>query len=1783
MKRICLLITTLVLVCLTLPLSAVAETTNPAAVTALLDRIGGAGASDRFVTVVDETLSDAGKDVFVITSAEGKPCIKGSSVIAVTTGINWYLNHHAHINLAWNCLTTNLSTAALPLPSVDERHQCTVDYRYYLNYCTYSYSCAMWTQERWMQEIDWMALHGINMPLMLVGLDVIWHDIYTSPEFDYTTAEIGKYIAGPAFQAWWGMTNLEGHGGPNPEWWYERQRAMCKNMLARMRELGMEPVLPGFYGTVPSNLASKMAGTEGYTEVNSGGNWQGYHAPGMLAATDAKFQHLAQVFYEKQKAVMGTSKFYSMDLCHEGGTDPSCGRPTQAKGIIEALDANIGEQSVWVIQAWTNNPADDLLGAVPKGRLMVLDLFAENTPRWGRFKEHDFVYCMLLNFGGRTGLHGRYNQLVDNYNDVLAKKPNQLKGIGATPEGIETSPVMYDALFELPWTTIDKKQWVNDYATMRYGQENTTAQQAMQKLMSSVYNCPGGQQGTSEPVILAQPSLTVNSVSSWSTSSIPYDHTMVIAAADDLLSQAATLEGNNFEYDLLDVTRQAITDYAYFLLAQIRADYQKGGGTSIDFRARKDYYLQLIDDLDELLGSHQEYRFGNWTEMARAIVTEPAAQAAGATSADADWLEYDNLRRQVSTWSDFSSSLREYSNREWNGMLRDYYKPRWVEFFDALASGSGTGSLNAGYWYNKGCEWIRNKAGITYTAAPVGDTKALAAEKFAKYFFPVTSAKGGKVYVQRHIEQEFSAADYLPFAYRGQTYTFAIPEGTTAQFSVDANNDGNFTADEQSSDNTIAIPADAATSNVKAEARLSDGTVVSFRIALMDEILADRTVSVAVAEGQEGRGTVSIEGAPAGAASVTNQEAVVLRAVPAEGFDFSGWTQTVGGVAVSAGSENPLTYYGASAASFTASFVENLWGIPEEVGDGDKATVRSYKQYLSAISCTQGETTGEIYSAAECPDHYFNPTQGNINAPRGSKFTLRMTDAGGMSYCYLSAYIDLNRDGDFDDEGELLEVRGTKGFQTAGICQAPIDVLLPYDMPAGLTHLRLRFDGAWTQGIPATGQPVPAKDKLTRMTYEIPVVVSEHALGATHIVIRSADESMGTVRNITGESGEDISVSAGTAIKPEAFPKDDCVFVHWEDQYGRILSTEPAFLFVPAENTTLTAVFRKKYRLVTAGDIVLRTTEALDGNLIVAGVESGTGTLDLTRLSGMPAGKSIVGFAPAAMQGCTGVARVVLPAEGPAFDCLMSAALEGAGVRNAAIKPDAPISGQGPWTIRLTATTDGTAFNQWGSGLLAAGANALADHYGGSFQVYLAKAGTITLKLNNDAENRFSTNVGSRFTFELVNDGAGNFTATLTPDGGTPETKTFTGVALADITTFSTALPAGVNIEQFLVCDPFLGSEPWKGCTALEEFVVPEGNATYSAHDGRLFTADGARLLAFPEGRLTTRFFNLRSLADGRLAYAAPKAGADGQMIDSGRGVFSAASVAAPTALWKLVPLTGGLYKVEHANSLRFFGGKAGGHNRVEMPVSATQWHGEYAYDGGITAANDYALVLKLGAYCVKNGADGLVLEETDAPADDFLWAVDEAKSLPVTIGEALWTALCLPVDVMVPAADAATVYVVEGPKGTDAMALAALPEGSVVPAGTGVLVSAPEAGTVPFALSYASAPALTANLLSGALLERTGLAAQSFYGLGNKSQGVGFYLSVGTAVPANKAYLLASQLGGLSTQYLRFDTTPTGIASAPLGSASDGHIWYDLRGRRVTAPAKGIFVNEAGEKFYFN
>ena len=713
----------------------------------LLNRIDK-GAAAKFKTV----LVKSDKDFFEIdqartrkgnsTSAASKSAagknnpiiIRGNSWVNIAVGINWYLKHHAGIHISWNNMNVKLP-AVLPVVKQKERHETDLKLRYNFNYCTFSYTMAFWDWNRWQKEIDWMALHGINMPLAAVGTESVWRNMLL--KLGYSEEEVGKFIAGPAFLAWWEMNNLEGWGGPLPLGWYKQQETLQKKILARMKEMGMKPVLPGYCGMVPHDAKQKLG-----LNVTDAGRWNSYQRPANLSPTDSRFAEIADLYYKELTRLYGKSDYYSMDPFHESGNDAAVDYGKAGEALMSAMK-RANPHAIWVVQGWNENPRPQMIANLKVGDLLVLDLFSEsrqnfedfctgeNTSGTGKkdfstskkegiYGKHQWLFCLLENFGGNVGLHGRMDQLLNNFYLATGKKdtPKQensslltlhssLKGWGFTMEGSENNPVMFELMSELPWRAekITKEDWIREYCYARYGVHDATIEKAWTLLAQSIYNCPKGniQQGTHESIFCARPSQNCYQVSTWSLMSNYYDPEDTRQAAILLTSVAEKYRGNNnFEYDLVDICRQALADQGRKQYLKTMADYKSFSRQ--EFKKDSDRFLKMILLQDKLLGTRQEFRLGHWIEEARNL---------GKTAEEKDLYEW-NARVQITTWGNRicadNGGLHDYGHKEWQGLLKDFYYLRWSTFMKSLASQLSLQNTPQIDWYGLEEPWTLQKS-----------------------------------------------------------------------------------------------------------------------------------------------------------------------------------------------------------------------------------------------------------------------------------------------------------------------------------------------------------------------------------------------------------------------------------------------------------------------------------------------------------------------------------------------------------------------------------------------------------------------------------------------------------------------------------------------------------------------------------------------------------------------------------------------------------------------------------------------------------------------------------------------------------------------------------------------------------------------------------------------------------------------------------------------------------------------------------------------------------------
>lgn len=711
----------ILLACLCFPFAQLWS--NP--VNGLLERIDS-GASKKFIIQVKKGQSD----FFELDQKGDKVVIRGNNYVNIATGLNWYLKYYAGIHLSWNGMTAKLPES-LPKVSTPVRKETNLSLRYDFNYCTYSYTMAFWDWERWEKEIDWMALHGINLPLAVVGQECVWKNMLE--KLGYSKEEINKFIAGPAFLAWWAMNNLEGWGGPNPDSWYTQQEALQKKILKRMREYGIEPVFPGYSGMVPHDANKKLG-----LNVTEPALWNGFTRPAFLLPTDSRFNEIASLYYKELEKLFGKANYYSMDPFHELEYAGSVDFDAAGKAVLKAMK-DVNPKATWVIQGWTENPRPEMIKNLNNGDILILDLFSECRPMWGipsiwkrekGYEQHDWLFCMIENFGGNVGLHGRMDQLLNNFyltkNNPLAA---HLKGIGLTMEGSENNPVMFELMCELPWRPekFTKEEWLKDYLFARYGVRDEKITQAWSILADGIYNCPFGnnQQGPHESIFCGRPGLNNFQASSWSKMQNYYDPTSTEAAARLMLEVADKYKGNNnFEYDLVDIVRQSLSDRGRIVYNQTIADFKSFDKKS--FAAHSQEFLNILLAQNRLLGTRSEFRVGRWIEQARNLGTTPEEK---------DLYEW-NARVQITTWGNRvcanDGGLRDYAHKEWNGLLKDFYYKRWAAYWQTLQDVLDGKPMVELDYYAMEEPWTL--AHNPYASQPEGDCVSVAKEVFNEVF-----------------------------------------------------------------------------------------------------------------------------------------------------------------------------------------------------------------------------------------------------------------------------------------------------------------------------------------------------------------------------------------------------------------------------------------------------------------------------------------------------------------------------------------------------------------------------------------------------------------------------------------------------------------------------------------------------------------------------------------------------------------------------------------------------------------------------------------------------------------------------------------------------------------------------------------------------------------------------------------------------------------------------------------------------------------------------------------
>lgn len=650
---------------------------------------------------------------FTVSAVEGRVQIAGTTTVALVSGFHWYLTHVAQGHLS---RTGDVIPAEAPLPQEAVRRETPYTDRYIYNFTVNGYTTPYWTFAEWERELDLIAAQGINRALVTTGMEQLW--ARTFREFGYGGDEIRSWICAPSAQPWQWMGNICGVGPAPSAGLLERRVALGQQIVARMRELGIEPVLPGYQGLVPPGFAERVPGARTVPQ----GTWGPFTQPDWLAPDSPAFARVAAVYYKAQQELFGTAPYQAVDLFMEGGTAGDTDLRAAAHAVDASLRGAFGPDYRWVIQAWGGNPPPEVLEAADRDRLLVLDLSTERDERWrmrDSFGGAPWALGTLANVGGRPGLYGDVADLLTRIPATL-KDPERGRqtGLAVMLEGLQNHGPVFSALADLVWETEpqDAGTWLESYATSRYGRRDEGAIAAWRLLLRSAYSSWNDWPSGADSLFNSRPSLDARKTSPFGPDALTYDPYLLHEALHDLLAAAPRLaEMETYRYDLVDLARQILVNRARTLLPQLKVAHEDAEADTFDHLTND--FLDTAGMAAEVLATHPAFLLEPWLCQ---------AESWGTTDAERQTLRAD-AARLITVWGDRPAPawVEDYANRDWSALLSTYYIPRWRRYLAALSKQLHNATPPPEFdWYAEGALWAADSPATP--AQPTGDPVTVA-------------------------------------------------------------------------------------------------------------------------------------------------------------------------------------------------------------------------------------------------------------------------------------------------------------------------------------------------------------------------------------------------------------------------------------------------------------------------------------------------------------------------------------------------------------------------------------------------------------------------------------------------------------------------------------------------------------------------------------------------------------------------------------------------------------------------------------------------------------------------------------------------------------------------------------------------------------------------------------------------------------------------------------------------------------------------------------------------
>ena len=613
------------------------------------------------VFIFEDCEADNGYDRYEVFSRDKNIVISGSSDIAKAMGYYRYLKSYCNVLITNGDYDISYIKSA-PLPT--EKLENTVLQKLRVSFTYERYGCEIdsWGFDRWEKELDFMAMTGVNAPIILTGSDGVLYKALM--EFRFKKENALEFIAGSSFYYRQLTGNIFGYLPIYSEEYFDKKIEIGRRVTDRAKELGMNPVHQGFMSTVPFSFRRNYT----KTDLIKRPVWNKF-PPAMTIEPndDIHIGVFQKAYLEKQKELLGEVHNYLFDPLYDVNFKGFNSFVEKTIAMYINFIRDFDSEATWFVHSSAINSYPSKVDG-----MVVIDENGDDYLKYDGFNGNDFVVGYRGNLNGRTVIAGNMNALSKNPYLKAKEKYDNAVGSALLFDSDASNPIYYSFACEVLTSDseLNIEEFLERYSLCRYGtQQHSDFLVSLQKLCynkKSVLN--------QASAICARPCTEVYHTAPGDTFELPYDNKALFSLVKKVMADDVK-KNDVFRSDIQQIMKQVLNNVLYPIYQQSVECFRNKAVEP--FEKTTNAFMEIAQDMDRLLKTVKSTNLFTQIEGARQL---------GDTKQIKQNLEVNFLMYHTTYGPIKNSQVFDTYWREWGGMVKDFYLKRWYVFFRMMAS-----------------------------------------------------------------------------------------------------------------------------------------------------------------------------------------------------------------------------------------------------------------------------------------------------------------------------------------------------------------------------------------------------------------------------------------------------------------------------------------------------------------------------------------------------------------------------------------------------------------------------------------------------------------------------------------------------------------------------------------------------------------------------------------------------------------------------------------------------------------------------------------------------------------------------------------------------------------------------------------------------------------------------------------------------------------------------------------------------------------------------------------